>query len=122
MLQDAALSDLAKADPKTDPRPRSAVSHGAGLSGLVGVLVWLGIARRYGMDGPYSALVNVLACGLPMVAWSLLVDKVHRNASTGIDWSAGKPWRETLDTSLTKLAGLWATWAAIAVIVVTSGG
>ncbi|MES1995328.1 MAG: protein-S-isoprenylcysteine methyltransferase, partial [Pseudomonadota bacterium] len=54
-----------------DPRPKSAVSHGAGLSGLVGVLVWIAVARHYGMDGPDSALINVAACGLPMIAWSL---------------------------------------------------
>ena len=105
MDQDVQLASTAE----TDPRPQSAVSHGAGLSGLVGVLVWIGFARHYGMDGPYSALVNVAACGLPMIAWSLLVDKVHRNPSTGIDWSAAKLWRETPDLSLTKLAGLWAT-------------
>jgi hypothetical protein len=84
--------------------------------GLVGVLAWIGFARQFGMDGPYSALVNVVACGLPMVVRSLLVDKVHRSPSTGIDWSARQPLRETLDLSLTKLAGLWATWTAIAVI------
>ncbi|MEG3168662.1 isoprenylcysteine carboxylmethyltransferase family protein [Sphingomonas sp. LB3N6] len=100
----------------TDPRPKSAVSHGAGLAGLAGVLAWIGIARHFGMDGPYSALINVAACGAPMIVWSLLVDKVHLSTSTGIDWSAGNPWRDTLDLSLTKLAGLWATWAAIAVI------
>ncbi len=102
--------------PGPDPRPRSAVSGGAGLCGLVGIALWLAIARWYGMDGPYAALVNVVACAVPMVAWSLIVDKVHRNASTGIDWSARRPVRAMLDTSLTKLAGLWATWAAIAVI------
>ncbi|RMB36804.1 protein-S-isoprenylcysteine O-methyltransferase Ste14 [Sphingomonas sp. PP-F2F-G114-C0414] len=108
--------DALSARPQPDPRPRSAVSGGAGLCGLIGIFVWLGIARWYGLDGPYSALVNVVACALPMVAWSLIVDKVHRNASTGIDWSAPRPLRTTLDTSLTKLAGLWATWAAIAVV------
>jgi hypothetical protein len=80
------------------------------------VLVWIGFARHFGMDGPYSALVNVAACGLPMVAWSLLIDKVHRTPSTGIDWSARQPLRDTPDLSLTKLAGLWVTWTAIAVI------
>ena len=99
-----------------DPRPRSAVSGGAGVCGLLGIFTWLGIARWYEMDGPYSALVNVFACGLPMVVWSLAIDKVHRNDTTGIDWSARKPARATLEISLTKLAGLWATWAAIAVI------
>ncbi len=112
MDHDAALSG--RAGP--DPRPRSAVSGGVGLCGLGGIAVWLGIARWYGMGGPYAALANVIACALPMIAWSVIVDKVHRNASTGIDWSARGPLRETLDTSLTKLAGLWATWAAIALI------
>ncbi len=112
MYHDTALAQATK----VDPRPKSAVSLGTGLAGLVGMLIWVGIARWFGMDGPYSALVNVAACGLPMVLWSVFVDKVHRNPSTGMDWSNRKPWRETLDTSLTKLAGLWLTWAGIALI------
>ncbi|MGK3885404.1 hypothetical protein, partial [Enterococcus faecium] len=47
------------------------------------------------------------------------VDKVHRRPSTGIDWSRKPRLKETLDTSLTKLAGLWATWALIALIYAT---
>ncbi len=112
MYHDPALAAHATAD----QRPRSAVSHGAGLAGLVGVLSWVGVARWYGMDGPYSALINLVACGVPMVIWSLFVDKVHRNPSTGIDWTAAKPWRDTLETSLTKLAAFWVTWLAIATI------
>ncbi|MFX4864935.1 hypothetical protein ABTB62_19335, partial [Acinetobacter baumannii] len=86
------------------------------MAGLGGLFLWVAIARYYGMDGPYAALVNIEACALPMVLWAVLVDKVHRRPSTGIDWSTPKPWRETLDVSLTKLAGLWATWAGIALI------
>ncbi len=104
---------------RVDPRPASAVSHGVGIVGVIGLIAWTAIARYYGMDGPYAALVNVLACGLPMVAWSILVDKVHRRPSTGIDWSNPKPWRETIDISLVKLVGLWATWAGIALIYAT---
>ena len=103
----------------TDPRPASAVSTGVGIAGLVGIVGWVAVARAVGMDGPYSALVGLLACGLPMVGWSLLVDRVHARASTGIDWSLRRPWRETVDASLVKLAGLWATWAAIALIYAT---
>ncbi len=112
MYHDATLGQRAAAD----PRPASAVSHGVGFAGLAGMIAWLAVARHYGMDGPYAALVNVVACGLPMVIWSLVVDKVHRNPSTGIDWSLNRPWRETIDTSLTKLAGLWFTWGGIALI------
>lgn len=101
---------------RADPRPVSAVSTGVGVAGLAGLFAWIAVARFYGMDGPYSALVGLVACAMPMIAWSLLVDKVHRHASTGIDWAHPKPWRETLDTSLAKLAGLWLTWGGIALI------
>lgn len=97
-----------------DLRPRSAVSGGCGVAGLAGLFAWIGFARWHGLDGPYSALMNVAACGLPMILWSVFVDKVHRNPSTGIDWGHVRPWRETIDISLTKLAGLWLTWAGIA--------
>jgi len=113
MYHDPALGSAAA---KADPRPASAVSIATGLVGLAGMLVWIGVARWFGMDGPYSALVNVAAAGVPMALWSVLVEKVHRNASTGIDWANPKPWRETLDTSITKLAGLWLTWGGIAAI------
>jgi protein-S-isoprenylcysteine O-methyltransferase Ste14 len=102
---------------RSDPRPRSAVSGAVGAAGLAGLAAWVLVARRYGIDGPYAAMLAVIACGLPMVCWSLLVDKVHRNPTTGLDWSRPlKPWRETIDISLAKLAGLWATWGAIAVV------
>ena len=115
-------------------RPRSAVSAGVGLVGLAGLVSYLLVARsapeiagflgvgwgdRGVMSGPNSAIASVLACGLPMVLWSVLVDKVHRNPSTGIDWAQRRPWRETIDISLTKLAGLWATWGLIALIYTT---
>ena len=100
-----------------DPRPVSAVGSGVGLVGLLGLLGWFAVARWAGMDGPYSALVALVACALPMIAWSLAVDKVHRRPSTGIDWSARpEPLSETIDISLTKLAGYWATWGAIAIV------
>jgi protein-S-isoprenylcysteine O-methyltransferase Ste14 len=116
MYHDAALAAQATAD----PRPKSAVSNAVGWVGLAGMTAWIVFARAYGMDGPYSALMNVAACGVPMVLWSLFVDKVHRNPSTGIDWNNVKPWRETLEISVTKLAGLWLTWGAIAAIYTLS--
>ncbi|MGZ8347920.1 MAG: protein-S-isoprenylcysteine methyltransferase, partial [Allosphingosinicella sp.] len=85
-----------------------------GLSGLAGLLVWTAVARAYGMVGPLAALVALVACAVPMLLWALLVDKVHRNPSTGIDWAAPlRPRQESLDISLVKIAGLWATWGVI---------
>jgi hypothetical protein len=112
MYHDTAFVAQAAAD----PRPASAVSHGVGLAGLAGLFAWIFVARRYGLDGPYAALMNVVACGVPMVVWSLAVDRVHRNPSTGIDWANPRPLSETLDISLTKLAGLWLTWGGIATL------
>lgn len=103
------------------PCPRSAVSHGVGLAGLAGLAVWIIAARRWGMTGELAAIMAVVACGLPMVGWSLIVDRVHRNPTTGIDWSAPpKPIAAILDISLAKLAGLWATWAIIAAVFAVS--
>jgi protein-S-isoprenylcysteine O-methyltransferase Ste14 len=121
------------------PRPPSAVSTGVGMAGLVGMAVWIlfaltfesnplrfviadlagrpDLSRNALLSGPYAALCNVAACGIPMVLWSVLVDKVHRNPTTGLDWDARpRPWREMLDVTLTKLAGLWFTWGVIACV------
>lgn len=97
-----------------DPRPVSAVSSGVGLAGLLGLAIWAGVARYYGMDGPSAGISAVFACGVPMVLWSLLVDKVHRRPSTGIDWARPKPLSSTFEASTIKIIGLWATWSLIA--------
>lgn len=84
--------------------------------GLAGLALWVLIARHFDFEGPDAAMVAVAACGLPMVLWSLLVDKVHRNPTTGIDWqSPPRKFSEMLEVSLTKIVGLWVTWAAIAI-------
>ena len=106
------------AEPRLDKvgsrRPASAVSGAVGFVGLAGLLAWTCIARYYGFSGENAALCALVACGAPMILWSLVVDKVHRSPSTGIDWdSPPRPLGESLDTSIVKLAGLWATWAAI---------
>ncbi|HEY0445325.1 MAG TPA: protein-S-isoprenylcysteine methyltransferase [Allosphingosinicella sp.] len=99
---------------RRDPRPASAVSTGVGFAGLAGLAAWAAIARVYGMEGPMASLVTLLACGVPMVLWSLLVDKVHRNPSTGIDWDGPpRPIAEAMDFTMVKLSGLWAMWGVI---------
>jgi hypothetical protein len=114
-------------------RPKSAVSHGVGLCGLAGLFLWVVIARNFGsiaatlgflslpprLDGPHSALMCLFFTALPMVLWSVLFDKVHLRASTGIDWSLKRPISDVIDTSIIKLGGLWATWALIAAIYAT---
>ncbi|HLZ78684.1 MAG TPA: protein-S-isoprenylcysteine methyltransferase, partial [Sphingomonas sp.] len=100
-----------------DARPRSAVSDGVGLSGLAGLALFYLAVRTWSLAGPWVPLLGLAACALPMLLWSLLVDRVYRNPSTGIDWSAPpRPWSQALDTGLVKLAGLWATWGVIAFV------
>ncbi|MEY4952823.1 MAG: hypothetical protein RL299_1247 [Pseudomonadota bacterium] len=110
------------------PRPTSDVSSAVGLVGLSSLTVWIMIchfwpelvalfdlpSRAERLTGPNAALVGLVACALPMVLWELFVNKVHRRASTGIDWDKPRPLSEVIDISITKLAGLWATWAIIA--------
>jgi len=111
----------------TDPRPASDVSAGVGLAGLCGLFAWIVICREWAwvaetlnlpgprepLSGRYAALAAVVASALPMVAWSLLVDKVHRRGTTGIDWRNPRLLSAIIDVSVTKLAGLWATWGLI---------
>jgi hypothetical protein len=101
-------------DARHDPRPKSAVSTMVGLAGLAGLAAWVAAARAFGMAGPLAALVALLACAVPMVAWSLIVDKVHRSPTTGIDWAMPRrPLKDSIDISIVKIAGLWGIWAAI---------
>jgi protein-S-isoprenylcysteine O-methyltransferase Ste14 len=114
-------------DQAPDSRPVSDVSAWVGLAGLVGLFGWIMICREWAavadflgipgprepLAGPYASLAAVLFSGVPMVLVSLLADKVHRRASTGIDWARPRPLSEVIDISIVKLAGLWATWAVI---------
>jgi protein-S-isoprenylcysteine O-methyltransferase Ste14 len=110
---DADTNLAATRPPET--RPVSAVSPMVGFAGLAGLVLWVAVARAYEFSGPNASLCAMAACAGPMILWSVLVDKVHLRASTGIDWSSPpRPLRETIDISLAKIAGLWATWAGIA--------
>ena len=67
-----------------DPRPKSAVSTMTGVVGLAGLIAWTAVARAFGMDGPARGAGRPRSparcrCWL----WSILVDKVHRNPTTG---------------------------------------
>jgi protein-S-isoprenylcysteine O-methyltransferase Ste14 len=108
--------------------PRSDVSAAVGLAGLAGLGLWVLVCHfwpaigdalnlpgpRARLVGPNAALMGLVWTALPMVAWSVLVDKVHLRASTGIDWNRKRPLGAVIEISVTKLAGLWATWGAIA--------
>ncbi len=116
------------ADTQTPPRPpASDVSPWVGLVGLITLLSYILFARSFPdiaaamgypdqfgrLSGPYSAMLAMVLTGAAMATYSVLVEKVHRNPSTGIDWDTRRPVSEIVDISITKLAGLWATWFII---------
>ena len=111
------------------PRPpASDVSPWVGFVGIATLFGWIAFARlwpefaaafdlpgpRGVLSGPNSALVAMILTGLAMAAWSLLIDKVHRRPSTGIDWGCSRPLSAVVEVSVTKLVGLWITWLVIA--------
>ncbi|MEO6152071.1 MAG: DUF1295 domain-containing protein [Croceibacterium sp.] len=111
-------------------RPASDVSPWVGLVGLATLLGWIAFCRLWPelasayrlpnaserLSGPNAALLAMVLTGLAMAAWSVGVEKVHRRASTGIDWTRPRPLSATLAISGTKLAGLWVTWLVIGAV------
>lgn len=124
------MRDSAITSDATRQAPRSDVSVGVGLVGLAGLIGWIVFCRafpeisaaldlpgpRERLDGPYAALCGLAASGAPMVLWSVFVDRVHRNPSTGLTWGNPADPDSTRSVSLTKLTGLWATWAVLAAL------
>jgi len=108
-------------------RPPSDVSGMVGLLGLLALTGWIVLchfwpqivttfglpSRAERLTGPSAALTGLVVAATPMLLYELLVTKVHRRASTGIDWTKPRPLASVVDISVTKLAGLWATWAII---------
>jgi protein-S-isoprenylcysteine O-methyltransferase Ste14 len=110
--------------------PPSDVSSAVGLVGLAGLIAWIAMCRdwpvladalnlpgpRERLAGPFAALAAMAFTGALMALWSVLVEKVHRHPSSGIDWDRPRPLATSLQVSATKIAGLWATWALIGFI------
>ena len=107
--------------------PKSDVSAGVGIAGLLGLFAWVLFCRTYPLisefldlpgqrdvlSGPNASLVAMLATAGPMVIWSIFVDKSHLRPSTGIDWKLKRPISAIRDVAIVKIAGLWVTWAII---------
>lgn len=108
--------------------PRSDVSSGVGIAGLLGLTIWILFCRTYPLtadalnlsgprevlSGPHAALTAMVFTAGPMALWSVLVDRVHLRPSTGLDWGLKRPWAKVFPISVVKVAGLWATWAGLA--------
>lgn len=100
------------AETKSGPPP-SVTSYGINMVGAVAALVALAVLHQQHWLASGDAVLIVCAAGiLPIIALDLLVLRVHRRASTNLDWD-----REAAPDAarcLTKLLGLVATLAPIA--------
>ena len=97
----------------TRPRPPPSVtSYGFNLLGALAALVAFYVLRGRQMSGPGAVLVVCAAGVLPIVLLDVLVLRVHRRATTGLDWDRTPT--PDLARCATKLLGLAATLAPIA--------
>jgi hypothetical protein len=92
--------------------PRSVTSFGLNLVGPLAALVAFYVLRERHQSGPAAVLAVCAAGVLPIVLLDLWVLRVHRRASTGLDWD--KPATPDAGRVATKLVGLVATVAPLA--------
>lgn len=114
-LLDRSLPEVGSVSGATK-RPASAVSTATGLVG-VGVTVVF-VAFFMGAEIPFDLQVVILLIFLivSMTLWSLLVERVHLNPTTGLDFATPRPISETFETTKVKLVGLYATWFVIGLL------
>jgi protein-S-isoprenylcysteine O-methyltransferase Ste14 len=92
--------------------PPSVTSFGLNLVGVAAALVALYALHEGRVSGPAAVLMVCAAGVVPIILLDVVVLKVHRRASTGLDWS--KPATPDFARVATKLLGLAATIAPIA--------
>lgn len=113
-----ATVDSASISPRTSPvvrRPASVVSTATGFVGFAGLATAVVLSSRLEIGVFWSSIALLLATALPMVIWTVAVEKVHLNPTTGLDFSRPRRVADTLETTRVKLVGLFAIWTAIAV-------
>jgi protein-S-isoprenylcysteine O-methyltransferase Ste14 len=102
------------AEPDAKPRcPTSATNFGLNSIALCIVLGTIYFLRSRGKGMGDEVLILCGAVAIPIVAMDLLILKVHRRASTGIDWD--KTFAPDFGRVLTKLLGLLTVLAPFAV-------
>ena len=91
--------------------PSSATHFGVSLAALACLLAAAVALRRWPVDNSTRVFILLLAAALPVGLGDFAILKVHRRASTGLDWSRGLQFDAT--RALTKLLGLAVTLGAI---------
>jgi protein-S-isoprenylcysteine O-methyltransferase Ste14 len=93
--------------------PPSATHFGLNLVGLAIVLATIYGLRQRHADPGVAVFALTMACALPIIVLDVVILKVHRRESTGIDWD--KPFDFDLPRLATKLLGLALTLFLIGV-------
>jgi protein-S-isoprenylcysteine O-methyltransferase Ste14 len=100
--------------PDAKPRcPTSATNFGLNSIALCIVLGTIYFLRSRGKPVGDEVLILCAAVAVPIIAMDLVILKVHRRASTGLDWD--KTFAPDIGRVLTKLLGLFAVLAPFAV-------
>lgn len=104
----------AKPDATTSPPPPPAsVTHFGlclvTLACAIGTGFWLH-SRQLPLDD--AVLVLCASVAVPMILLDLIVLRVHRRESTGLDWD--RPWQPSIERTIIKLLGLGVTLAPFA--------
>jgi protein-S-isoprenylcysteine O-methyltransferase Ste14 len=92
--------------------PASSTHFGLNLVGLAAMLGALAFLRQHPFGIQDNVLVLLGAMAVPIIVLDVLVLKVHRRPSTGLDWD--KPWTPDYGRVGTKLLGLAVTIGTVA--------
>jgi protein-S-isoprenylcysteine O-methyltransferase Ste14 len=106
--------DAPFAPANVNARPTSASRGWVCGLGFIGFAIGLATVPRLALEPVAQLLFLMAMVAGPMLAAEILVLKVHRRASTGLDWSRAPDFN--IGRSLVKLAGLGGTLLAIAFI------
>jgi protein-S-isoprenylcysteine O-methyltransferase Ste14 len=93
-------------------RPASVTHFGINLIGLACLLGTLMVLRQLHLSLQDDVFAILAAVSIPIVALDVLVLKVHRRATTGLDWD--RPFAPDYGRVATKLVGLGVTLGLIA--------
>src|SRR5260370_12710546 len=106
------MPDVAPSSKTTPSLPASVTHFGlnAVALALVAVAVGIGLLRPLALQD--GVLVLLVTAATPIVLLDVLVLRVHRRASTGIDWE--KPFEPDVRRVVTKMCGLALTLGLIA--------
>lgn len=108
-----------RAEASASPLPESAVTQWTNLVGLACVVSALFLAVIGDVPVAAAASLMLAAYALPIMVLDIALGRVHRRASTGLDW--GRVAARDSGRVMTKIVGLAATLVAVAAVHALTG-